>query len=86
MAVAAVWSHARLWVMFWMTAEKGLRLLGSEERRSMSWWGGGHPGSLQGGGMLAILYGTFKGPRILNNCDQMGEGLLASLRASCLVH
>lgn len=70
-------SHARLWAMFWMTAEQGLRLLGSEGRRSMSRWGGGCPGSLQGGGMLAILYGTFKVPHVLNNCDHTGEGHLA---------
>ena len=70
-------SHTRLWAMFWMTAEKGLRLLGSEGRRSMSRWGSGRPGSLRGGGMLAILCGTFEVPHVLNNCDQMGEGHLA---------
>lgn len=27
--------------------------------------------------MLAILYGTFEVPHVLNNCDQMGEGHIA---------
>lgn len=82
-------SHARLWAIFRMTAEKGLCLLGSEGRRSMSQWGGGHPGSLQGGDVLAVLWkafladlGTFKVPHVLNNHDRMEEGLLASFGAS----
>ena len=60
---------------------------------SMSQWGGGHPGSLQGGDVLAVLWkalladlGTFKVPHILNDHDQMEEGLLASFGASWIVH